>query len=94
MVLVLEVARIGVVPIATRCISGRIERKDQRQTKLTELSNLALFLLPPSRMLSRLISALASCSLRALRELVTEHAPPSPLLYPLIASLLISSRVP
>lgn len=46
----------------------------------TELSNFARFLLPPSTTFSRLISALANCSLRALREPVTEPAPPSLLL--------------
>lgn len=61
---------------------------------LTELSNFALFLLLPSRMLLRLMSALASCSLLALRELVTEPPSPSLLLYPFVTSLLRSLSCP
>ena len=63
------------------------------QCKLTELSNLARFLLPPSTILSTLISALANCSLRALSELVTDSAPPSLSLQQLRASMQGSSTV-
>lgn len=72
----LEEAQRGVVPIKRSSVSVLNPPICVLCQLLTELSNFALFLLFPSRMLSRLISALASCSLRALRELVTE--PPSP----------------
>lgn len=59
---------------------------------LTELSNLARLRLPPSTMLSRLISVLPRCSLFVLLE--TEPAAPSPLLYPFNPSLWISWKLP
>ena len=72
----LEEVQRGVVPVRRLAVSTLNPLVCVICQLLTELSNFALFLLFPSRMLSRLISALASCSLRALRELVTE--PPSP----------------
>jgi len=60
-----------------------------RTYALTELSN-ARCLLPPSTMLLTLISAL-TCSVRDLRELVTDPFAPSSLLYPSASSWTLTS---
>ena len=92
LVLVLVVERKEATPVGNSEISKHSQlHRECAGFRLTELSNLARFLRFPSTMLVVLISALANCSLLALRELVTEPAPPSLLLYPLMASLLISS---
>jgi hypothetical protein len=71
----LEVERTEVAPVEGTGV--RQLRNTSLLRVLTELSNFARFRRPPSTMLSTLISALASGSLRERRELLTEPFSPS-----------------
>jgi hypothetical protein len=83
--------RTAAIPVNQMLASNRA-RNPRLIIARTELSNLARLRLPPSTMLSKLISVLPMCSLFVLLE--TEPGAPSPLLYPFIPSLWLSAKLP